>query len=79
VQDNFFSLGGDSILSIRVVSMLKSRGIRLDIKDIFQHQNIERLAALAAHHAHLKISKDAADLRAKLVAKGKIIEEGVFS
>jgi amino acid adenylation domain-containing protein len=48
VQDNFFSLGGDSILSIRVVSMLKSRGIRLDIKDIFQHQTIEHLAAAAS-------------------------------
>jgi len=47
VQDNFFSLGGDSILSIRVVSMLKSRGINLTIKDIFQNQTIEQLAALA--------------------------------
>jgi hypothetical protein len=28
--------------------MLKSRGIRLDIKDIFQHQTIEHLAAAAS-------------------------------
>ena len=47
VHDNFFSLGGDSILSIRVVSQLKSRGIVLDIKDIFQHQTIEQLAMQA--------------------------------
>jgi len=44
IRDNFFSLGGDSILSIRVVGMLKSRGIKVEIKDIFQHQTIERLA-----------------------------------
>jgi len=44
IEENFFSLGGDSILSIRVVSMLKARGIGLKIKDIFQYQTIEQLA-----------------------------------
>jgi amino acid adenylation domain-containing protein len=43
VEDNFFSLGGDSILSIRIVSMLKTRGIVLDVKDIFLHQTIRQL------------------------------------
>src|SRR5216683_1084748 len=47
VKDNFFSLGGDSILSIRVVSMLKARGIALSIRDIFQYQTIEQLAVQA--------------------------------
>src|SRR5262245_56074147 len=45
IRDNFFSLGGDSILSIRVVSMLKRRGIALAVKDIFQYQTIEEIAA----------------------------------
>src|SRR6185436_6476953 len=31
INDNFFTLGGDSILSIRVVALLKSRGIALGI------------------------------------------------
>ncbi|HWW77506.1 MAG TPA: amino acid adenylation domain-containing protein, partial [Pyrinomonadaceae bacterium] len=44
VEDNFFSLGGDSILSIRVVSMLKARGLSIEIKDIFQHQTVALLA-----------------------------------
>ena len=47
IEDNFFSLGGDSILSIRVVALLKSRGIALGINDIFQHQTIALLAAQA--------------------------------
>jgi aryl carrier-like protein len=51
IRDNFFSLGGDSILSIRVVGMLKSRGIKVEIKDIFQYQTIERLA-LQANQFH---------------------------
>ncbi len=44
IEDNFLSLGGDSMLSIRVVSMLKSRGVFLDVIDIFQHQTISQLA-----------------------------------
>jgi aryl carrier-like protein len=44
IEDNFFSLGGDSILSIRVVSLLKGRGILLDVIDIFEHQTISQLA-----------------------------------
>ncbi len=48
IHDNFFSLGGDSIFAIRVVSMLKSLGIGLDIKDIFQHQTVEQLAVAAS-------------------------------
>jgi aryl carrier-like protein len=81
VQDNFFSLGGDSILSIRVVGMLKGRGIKVEIKDIFQHQTIERLAEHAHNQAELIISKmssDAAQQRERLVAEGKLIEEGVI-
>ncbi|WP_426268877.1 amino acid adenylation domain-containing protein [Dyella kyungheensis] len=44
VEDNFFDLGGDSILSIRIVAQLSKRGIRLDIKDIFQYQTVAQLA-----------------------------------
>jgi aryl carrier-like protein len=48
IEDNFFSLGGDSILSIRVVALLKNRGIALGINDIFQHQTISLLATQAS-------------------------------
>jgi aryl carrier-like protein len=81
IRDNFFSLGGDSILSIRVVAMLKGRGILVEIKDIFQHQTIERLAEHAHDRAELiinKMSSDAAEQKARLVAEGKLIEEGVI-
>ncbi|MFC5288833.1 non-ribosomal peptide synthase/polyketide synthase [Actinokineospora guangxiensis] len=44
VEDNFFSLGGDSILSIQVVSRLRERGLRTSAKDLFLHQTIAELA-----------------------------------
>ncbi|WP_460862694.1 condensation domain-containing protein, partial [Rheinheimera gaetbuli] len=44
VEDNFFSLGGDSILSIRVVSLLKREGYPLAIKDLFTYQTVAALS-----------------------------------
>ncbi|MGH4018676.1 MAG: non-ribosomal peptide synthase/polyketide synthase, partial [Pseudonocardiaceae bacterium] len=45
VEDNFFGLGGDSILSIQVVSRARQAGLRLTSKDIFLHQTVAELAA----------------------------------
>lgn len=47
INDNFFELGGDSILVIQVVARARQAGIRLAPKDIFQHQTIAELAAVA--------------------------------
>ena len=44
VRDNFFDLGGDSILSIQVVSRAHQAGLRLTTKDMFLHQHIAALA-----------------------------------
>ena len=37
LQDHFFSIGGDSIKSIQIVSKLKAKGYQIAVKDIFQH------------------------------------------
>ncbi|OPA84560.1 hypothetical protein BFW87_29090 [Pseudomonas fluorescens] len=47
VTDNFFALGGDSIVSIQVVSRARQAGIRFTPKDLFQHQTVQSLAAVA--------------------------------
>jgi amino acid adenylation domain-containing protein/non-ribosomal peptide synthase protein (TIGR01720 family) len=47
LRDNFFELGGDSIVSIQVVSRARQAGIHFTPKDLFQHQTIEALAAVA--------------------------------
>ncbi|WP_263143473.1 non-ribosomal peptide synthetase [Pseudomonas sp. RIT-PI-AD] len=47
-DDNFFELGGDSIVSLQIVSRARQGGIRITPKDLFQHQTIARLAAVAA-------------------------------
>ncbi|HYH44326.1 MAG TPA: amino acid adenylation domain-containing protein, partial [Thermoanaerobaculia bacterium] len=48
LDDNFFSLGGDSILSLQVVARALQAGLRLSPRDVFQHQTIAELARVAA-------------------------------
>ena len=47
VHDNFFKLGGDLILSIQVVARARKAGLRLTVRQIFQHQTIAELALVA--------------------------------
>ncbi|WP_212004501.1 non-ribosomal peptide synthetase [Chitinophaga sp. HK235] len=49
IHDNFFRLGGDSIISIQLVSRARRAGCELQPKDVFLHQTVAQLAALATH------------------------------
>ena len=44
IHDNFFTVGGDSILSLQVVSRARQRGISITPRQIFQYQTIAELA-----------------------------------
>ncbi|XLS29452.1 amino acid adenylation domain-containing protein [Flavobacteriaceae bacterium M23B6Z8] len=50
VHDNFFDLGGDSIITIQVVSRLKRYGYHLKPKDIFENQTIAKLSAVVSNN-----------------------------
>ncbi len=50
IDDNFFAIGGDSILLIRVISKAAEAGIAFSAKDMFQYQAIGELAK------HVKIA-----------------------
>src|SRR5262249_8807480 len=47
VHDTFFALGGDSIRSLQVVSQAARAGLLLTARDVFHHQTIAALAAVA--------------------------------
>lgn len=40
VDDNFFRLGGDSVLAMKLVSGLRAQGHKLSVADIFQHMRL---------------------------------------
>ncbi|WP_433732007.1 amino acid adenylation domain-containing protein [Actinoplanes sp. CA-051413] len=46
VEDDFFALGGDSILSIQVVSRARAAGLQLTSRELFRHPNIAALASV---------------------------------
>jgi non-ribosomal peptide synthase protein (TIGR01720 family) len=47
VDDGFFDLGGDSIIAIQLVSRARQSGLVITPREVFQHQTVERLAAVA--------------------------------
>src|SRR6185295_1945642 len=47
VHDNFFALGGDSILNIQIIARANQAGLRLSPKHVFQYQTIAELSAVA--------------------------------
>lgn len=51
IRDNFFALGGDSILAIQIVSRANRAGVHLIPRQIFQHQTVAELAAAAETQA----------------------------
>ncbi|TGD89793.1 non-ribosomal peptide synthetase [Mycolicibacterium sp. CH28] len=46
VDEDFFALGGDSIVAIRVVSRVRAQGYGLSPRDMFTHRTVETLAPL---------------------------------
>ena len=55
VRDNFFALGGDSILSLQIIARAHQSGLALTPRQLFQHQTVEELARvvqLASSESH---------------------------
>ncbi len=48
VDDSFFGLGGDSIMSIQLVSRAKAAGVTITPRDVFECRTVARLADVAA-------------------------------
>ncbi len=55
-HDNFFDLGGDSILSIRIVSGLRRQGIRIKPRDLFDYPTVAELVTAATFDTRTEAS-----------------------
>ncbi|MFG3198387.1 condensation domain-containing protein, partial [Streptomyces sp. NPDC048208] len=49
IDDSFFTLGGDSILSIQLVSRARTAGFHIAARDVFEHKTVAALARAARH------------------------------
>ncbi|CCV10740.1 conserved hypothetical protein [Mesorhizobium sp. STM 4661] len=52
VHDNFFDLGGNSILSINIVLEAREAGLKVNLRQLYQHQTIAELARTVAQSEH---------------------------
>ncbi|MFE7932588.1 non-ribosomal peptide synthase/polyketide synthase [Streptomyces sp. NPDC057456] len=48
VEDDFFSLGGDSIVAMRLVARARAAGLAFSPRDVFRHKSVAGLAGVAA-------------------------------
>ncbi|MDI9917419.1 non-ribosomal peptide synthetase [Rhodococcus sp. IEGM 1379] len=48
MEDSFFALGGDSIMSIQLVSRAKQAGVNFSPRDVFERKSVAGLAEVAA-------------------------------
>ncbi|KAI0123655.1 hypothetical protein BJ170DRAFT_586415 [Xylariales sp. AK1849] len=55
VDDNFFRLGGDSVLAMQLVSIARTKDLTLTVQDIFQNPSLSSLAATV--NEDMKIAK----------------------
>ncbi len=51
VDDSFFELGGDSIMSIKLVTAAREAGLDISPRDVFTHKSVARLAEAAPQPA----------------------------
>ncbi|HEV8318275.1 MAG TPA: amino acid adenylation domain-containing protein, partial [Vicinamibacterales bacterium] len=70
IHDNFFALGGDSILALQVLARAQESGIQLTPRQLFQHQTIADLALVA--NASEQPSRDWAALEPEDLTSGDV-------
>src|SRR3990167_5349292 len=57
INDNFFSLGGDSILSIQVVAKARALGLRFEAHNLFQYPTIYELSKITQQGTSLSVDQ----------------------
>ncbi|MFD0411969.1 amino acid adenylation domain-containing protein, partial [Kitasatospora sp. NPDC127116] len=79
VDDNFFELGGHSLLAVTLVERLRSRGLQVSVKALFQAPTVAGLAAVDAGQAFVvpenRIPSDATVLTPDMVTLAEVTED----
>ncbi|MFD2726452.1 non-ribosomal peptide synthetase [Hyunsoonleella rubra] len=57
-NDNFFEVGGDSILSIQIIAMARKMGIAIAPNQLFEHQTISELAMFVSREDDKNLNKE---------------------
>jgi thioesterase domain-containing protein/aryl carrier-like protein len=68
-EDNFFEIGGDSILSIQIIAKARKLGLQLTANQLFEYQTIAELSEQLSEH-QTKDEKEAFDFLVPLREEG---------
>lgn len=52
-SDNFFDLGGDSIMALRLVDLCRSNGLNVSLRQLYETQTVEAFAAGIGEHERM--------------------------
>ncbi|MBF0389202.1 MAG: amino acid adenylation domain-containing protein [Desulfamplus sp.] len=74
-NDDFFTLGGDSIKAIRMVALLREEGIIVRVKDIFKWTTV---ADLAKHGAKFEDSTQKLDIKIESEFSGQVTQTPIY-
>ncbi len=62
IDDGFFDLGGDSIMSIQLVARARRAGLALTVRDVFEHRTVAALAPVVTESAGVAAEEPGAAL-----------------
>ncbi|MCU1609090.1 MAG: putative non-ribosomal peptide synthetase, partial [Pseudonocardiales bacterium] len=62
IDDDFFALGGDSIISIQLVSRARAAGVDFTVRDLFEHHTVAGLAGITADLGAVAVEDAAAGI-----------------
>ncbi|WP_124727925.1 non-ribosomal peptide synthetase/type I polyketide synthase [Staphylospora marina] len=68
LHQNFFEMGGDSIMAIQIISRLNARGIEVTPQDVFAHQTIAELSRVVRKKEPMAASGQTVPVPAEQVA-----------
>ena len=58
INDNFFDLGGDSILSLQIVARANQKGLNMRSRQLFQYQTISQLAEVVGNSSLIQAKQE---------------------
>lgn len=68
-DSNFFALGGDSIVSMRLVALARSAGLTFTPRDVFEGKTVAALAALAGRDTAPVTIEEPRDARRRIAPR----------
>ncbi len=76
VQDNFFEVGGDSIVSIQIVAKAREAGLEITPDQLFENQTISKLATVVKRST-LTLSQESTDQSSSTEDQDEFADSGL--